>query len=70
MGRPVGSIDSARGSLADVVESADARPTQAASDRVQEVRRALNEQLAELRKVLETDLAAFNERVRSTGRPR
>ncbi len=55
--------------LQSTVESADARPTDGSHERFAELRAELDELLGELRRIRESELAGFNERVRATGAP-
>jgi len=55
--------------LLSTVESAETGPTDSAVARYQELRTALNGLLDELQQVLDTEVAAFNDRVRDTGLP-
>ena len=57
-------LDNQLVALLGVVESADARPTDAARKRYEELRAELNGHLAQLSGVIRTDLAAFNETIR------
>ena len=55
--------------LRSVVESADAGPTDSALARFAELREQLDGHLAELQQLLDTELKAFNERVREKDAP-
>jgi hypothetical protein len=55
--------------LLGVIESADAPPTAGALERYDDLRQELDLRLAELRAVMDTELAAFNERVRALAVP-
>jgi uncharacterized protein YicC (UPF0701 family) len=62
-------IDGQLMGLLSTVESAQARPTDSAVARYQELRTTLDGYLDELEQLLDTEVAAFNDRVRETGVP-
>ena len=51
------------------MESADARPTEAAVARFDELQQELTGHIKELQRILETDLGAFNDLVRKKDVP-
>jgi hypothetical protein len=60
-------LDNHFAGLLGVVESADARPTNAALARYAELRAELDRLLGDLRSVMGKEMASFNEKVRSKG---
>ena len=55
--------------LAGVVGSSDAKPTQQSYDVFNELAGKLNDQLTKLKKILDTDLVAFNKTVKELDIP-
>ncbi len=62
-------IDGQLVGLKSVVESAQARPTDAAVERFNELRAELDGYLDELKQIFDTNLAAFNAKVAEAGQP-
>jgi hypothetical protein len=56
-------------SLISVVDSADAKPTQQAYEVFEHLAAQIDVQLSELRTVMETEVAAFNDKIRKAQLP-